>query len=100
VSYVACGVCGKPEIATLRLMLGYVVCTPRAIPPGKLPPGAVRGNYHWKLEPTHDETVRIWCDRHALDEWLEFSSFDAVTAAKRGDEIRAFPAERGNTTPE
>ena len=71
---VVCDVCGTREVAALRLMLGYVVCTPRDIPPVKLPPGAVRGNYHWKLEPTHDETIRIWCHRHALDEWLEFST--------------------------
>jgi hypothetical protein len=93
--HVVCGVCGKREITTLRLMLGYVVCTPRDIPPGKLPPGAVHGNYHWKLEPTHDETIRIWCGRHALDEWLEFSKCDAVAAAQKGGTCRAFPAQRG-----
>jgi hypothetical protein len=92
--YVACGVCGGREIATLTIEGDYVRCDPRSVPPEPLPRGAVRGHHRWALDPFHDEIIRVWCSRGRAGHWLEFSKFDAVAAAKHCVKVRASRSRR------
>jgi hypothetical protein len=92
--HVVCDVCGNREVAALGVTPDYVRCEPRDVPPGTLPQGAVRGHHRWALNPAMDDTIRVWCDDEEHHDWLEFSKFTAVAAAKKGGTCRAYPAER------
>jgi hypothetical protein len=91
--HVVCDVCGTREVAALGVTPDYVRCEPRAVPPGPLPPGAVRGHQRWALDPSHDATIRVWCSRGRGGHWLEFSKLQAAAAAATEDGVvRASPA--------